>query len=71
MSPVVAKSTAKDGYSTVLRSSRTAFLGVALFSALINVLALTSAIYMLQVYDRVIPAHSVPTLIALTSNSAC
>jgi PrtD family type I secretion system ABC transporter len=49
-----------------VRRSRTAFLGVAVFSALINVLALTSSIYMLQLYDRVIPSHSVPTLIALT-----
>jgi PrtD family type I secretion system ABC transporter len=40
--------------------------GVAVFSALINLLALTGSLYMLQVYDRVIPSHNTATLIALT-----
>lgn len=52
--------------SVVLRRSKWLFLGVGLFSGVINVLALTGAIYMLQVYDRVIPSRSVPTLIGLT-----
>jgi PrtD family type I secretion system ABC transporter len=52
--------------SVVLRRSKSLFLGVGLFSGVINVLALTGAIYMLQVYDRVIPSRSVPTLIGLT-----
>lgn len=42
------------------------FLPTAVFSALVNLLGLTGSIYMLQVYDRVIPARSVPTLIALS-----
>jgi ATP-binding cassette subfamily C protein len=41
-------------------------LGVGLFSAVINVLALTGSIYMLQVYDRVLPSQSVPTLVGFT-----
>ena len=45
---------------------RGALVGVALFSALINILYLTGSFYMLQVYDRVIPSRSVPTLIALS-----
>lgn len=45
---------------------RPVLLAAALFSCLINLLALTSPIYMLQVYDRVIPSHSVPTLIGLS-----
>lgn len=49
-----------------LRSCRGAFLGVALFSGISNVLMLTGSIYMLQVYDRVLPSRGVPTLIALT-----
>ncbi|MEJ2229442.1 MAG: type I secretion system permease/ATPase, partial [Alphaproteobacteria bacterium] len=32
----------------------------------INLLALTGSLYMLQVYDRVIPSRNMPTLIALT-----
>jgi ATP-binding cassette, subfamily C, bacterial PrsD len=48
-----------------LRSNRGALLGVGVFSALSNVLMLTGSVFMLQVYDRVIPSHSVPTLVGL------
>jgi ATP-binding cassette subfamily C protein len=40
-------------------------LGVALFTAVLNVLYLTGSFFMLQVYDRVLPSRSVPTLVAL------
>jgi|LNFM01.1.fsa_nt_gb PrtD family type I secretion system ABC transporter len=49
-----------------LAACRPVLLAAALFSCLINLLALASPIYMLQVYDRVIPSHSVPTLIGLS-----
>ena len=39
--------------------------GVALLSGATNVLALSGSVFMLSVYDRVIPSGSVPTLIAL------
>ena len=52
--------------AAALRRSRGLFIGVGLFSGVINVLALTGAIYMLQVYDRVLPSRSLPTLIALS-----
>ena len=55
-----------DEIATVLRRSRSSFMAVALFSGLLNVLALTGSLYMLQVYDRVIPSRSVPTLVWLT-----
>lgn len=42
------------------------FLPTVVFSALVNLLGLTGSIYMLQVYDRVIPSQSVPTLVALS-----
>jgi ATP-binding cassette subfamily C protein len=42
------------------------FLSVGVFSGLINLLALTGSFYMLQVYDRVLPSRSVPTLVGLT-----
>jgi ATP-binding cassette subfamily C protein len=51
--------------ASVLRRSRSAFLGVALLSSLINVLMLTGPLFMLQVYDRVLPSHNIPTLIGL------
>lgn len=40
--------------------------GVAFLSGATNVLALSGSIFMLSVYDRVIPSGSVPTLIALS-----
>lgn len=47
------------------RACRGAVLGVALISALVNVLYLTGSFFMLQVYDRVLPSRSVPTLLGL------
>ncbi len=41
------------------------FLWLALFSGIINILMLTGALFMLEVYDRVLPSGSVPTLVAL------
>jgi ATP-binding cassette, subfamily C, bacterial PrsD len=48
-----------------LASCRGAFAGVGVFSALSNILMLTGAFFMLQVYDRVLPSRSVPTLLGL------
>ena len=40
-------------------------MGVALFTAVLNILYLTGSFFMLQVYDRVLPSRSVPTLVVL------
>jgi ATP-binding cassette subfamily C protein len=48
-----------------LRACRSAFLGVGILSCIINLLYLTGSIFMLEVYDRVLPSRSVPTLIGL------
>ena len=48
-----------------LGSAKAAFIGVGVFSGLINILMLTGALFMLEVYDRVLPSRSVPTLVAL------
>lgn len=52
--------------SSALRSCRGALTGVAIFSGVSNILMLNGAIFMLQVYDRVLPSRSVPTLIGLS-----
>lgn len=51
---------------SVLQKNWNLLVSVGVFSGVLNVLALTGAIYMLQVYDRVIPSRSIPTLIGLT-----
>lgn len=48
-----------DGVKAVLKQ-------IAFFSLFVNLLMLTSSIYMLQIYDRVLAARSVPTLVYLT-----
>ncbi len=49
----------------VVSPLKTTFLGLALVSGVINLLALTSPLFMLQVYDRVLASGSVPTLVGL------
>ena len=39
---------------------------MAAFSAVVNVLMLAGPLYMLQIYDRVLTARSIPTLVALS-----
>ena len=56
----------KKFVQSALSGSARTLIGVGVFSGAINILALTGAIYMLQVYDRVIPSRSIPTLIGLT-----
>src|SRR6201991_4430101 len=48
-----------------LRACRGALIGVGLMSCVINLLYLTGSIFMLEVYDRVLPSRSVPTLVGL------
>ena len=55
----------KSELRAALGSAKPAFVGVGMFSGLINILMLTGALFMLEVYDRVLPSRSVPTLVAL------
>src|SRR5213592_1272420 len=48
-----------------LRACRNAFIGVGVMSCMINLLYLTGSIFMLEVYDRVLPSRSIPTLVGL------
>lgn len=49
-----------------LQHSSKAFMAVGVFSFFVNLLMLTSPIYMLQVYDRVLTARSEATLVYLS-----
>lgn len=51
--------------STFLASCRRIFWALAIFSGLSNLLMLNGTFFMLQIYDRVLPGRSVPTLVAL------
>jgi len=52
--------------AAALRACRRHFIAVAAFSALLNLLFLVPMLYMLQVYDRVIPTRGGVTLLFLT-----
>jgi hypothetical protein len=56
---------ASSELAAALASCRRAFLAIALFSGMSNLLMLTGALFMLEIYDRVLPSRSVPTLVAL------
>ncbi len=57
--------------ANALRSTRSAFIGIGLLSGVINLLMLTGPLFMLQIYDRVPPSQSVPTLVGLAILTAC
>jgi ATP-binding cassette subfamily C protein len=48
-----------------LAACRGAFVGTALISGMSNILMLSGAMFMLEVYDRVLPSRSLPTLVGL------
>lgn len=50
-----------------LRACKSHFLWAAVFSALVNLLYLTPTIYMMQVYDRVVPTGGLTTLVLVTA----
>jgi PrtD family type I secretion system ABC transporter len=51
--------------AVALSACRRAFVALGLFSGVSNLLMLTGAVFMLEIYDRVLPSRSVPTLVAL------
>src|SRR5579871_4228944 len=57
---------ADDPVSRGLRESGRRMIGIALFSGVINLLMLSGSLYMLQVYDRVIPSRNIATLFGLS-----
>jgi ATP-binding cassette subfamily C protein PrsD len=59
------KTPERSALSVALSSCRNAFIGIGVMSGMINILYLTGSFFMLEVYDRVLPSRSVPTLIGL------
>ena len=58
---------ADDPVGNGLRACARRLVGVAVFSGVVNLLTLSGSIYMMQVYDRVIPSRSIATLAGLSA----
>jgi PrtD family type I secretion system ABC transporter len=56
-----------DPVTLGLRGSARRLAGVAVFSGVVNLLMLSGSLYMLQVYDRVLPSRNVATLLGLSA----
>jgi PrtD family type I secretion system ABC transporter len=56
---------AESELKAALRACKSAFIGIGLMTASLNVLYLTGSFFMMLIYDRVLPSHSVPTLVGL------
>ncbi|CAE6509103.1 MAG TPA: type I secretion system permease/ATPase [Nitrosomonas nitrosa] len=61
-----AKNTPQNEIAEILSSFRRAFYTVGMFSAVINLLMLMPALYMLQLYDSVLTSRNEMTLLMLT-----
>src|SRR5438046_2705085 len=73
MSPSSSRSpqgSLRSELAAALASCRGAFVGIGLISGMSNVLMLTGALFMLEIYDRVLPSRSVPTLVGLATLAA-
>jgi len=60
------KSVGGNEIAVALKSLRVHFLFVGIFSSVINLLYLSSPLYLMQVYNRVLVSESIPTLVLLT-----
>lgn len=63
--PDISTGSSRSELGQALQACRNAFVGVGVFSGVSNILMLTGAIFMMEIYDRVLPSRSTPTLIAL------
>ena len=60
-----------DPVALRLHESARRMVGIAAFSGVVNVLMLSGSLYMLQVYDRVIPSRNIATLLGLSLIVLC
>src|SRR5215510_9661067 len=63
--PTGAKPQLRSELAQALAACRGAFVATFAFSGMSNLLMLTGSFFMLEVYDRVLPSRSVPTLVVL------
>lgn len=62
---MLRKSSSRGELRVAIERYRKAFASVGLLSALHNILLLGGSIYMMLIYDSVLPSHSLPTLLGL------
>ncbi|MFC5344037.1 type I secretion system permease/ATPase [Brevundimonas staleyi] len=62
----LGKTPGSEPLFAALRQCRTHLIGAAVFSALVNLLYLTPTLYMMQVYDRVVPTAGLTTLVLVS-----
>ncbi len=60
-----ADNSGRSELAGALHDCRRALGGIVVFSGIMNILTLTGPLFMLQIYDRVVPSQSIPTLIGL------
>lgn len=65
MRNIPANNNSTGQFKGVFAGCKAAFIGIGLMSAVVNVLYLTGSLFMMEVYDRVLPSGSLPTLVAL------
>jgi PrtD family type I secretion system ABC transporter len=66
LSSLLSARSSDDAVAIGLRESARRMIGIAAFSGVINLLMLSGSLYMLQVYDRVIPSRNTATLLGLS-----
>lgn len=57
---------ARSPLTAAISQWRGALVAIAVLSGALNLLTLASSLYMLEIYDRVLPSRSIPTLVGLT-----
>jgi ATP-binding cassette subfamily C exporter for protease/lipase len=62
-----AELTRGDEFASALKQCKGLLIAAGLFSGGVNLLFLASPIYLMQIYNRVIPSGSIPTLIGLSA----
>ena len=62
--------TASRLFKEALLSHRSHLIQIGILTAILNIIALATSLYSMQVYDRVIPSQGISTLIALSGGAA-